>query len=896
MRRRLRAPAAGGPRRWRVAAAALTATTLSCAGPRDSQAQTAGAVRDLRAGRYEPAIAALRSRAGDETDVAARRQLLRALAEVGQYAAAESAGRRFTAGAKSPELWNAFGEVLYRRGNATEAQAAFERALAGRAADSLTARYNLGVLRYERGATDDAVAHFRRVADAGDARNLTAEQLTAVGSAYRYLGRDDPQLFRAALAAFDAAIAADSTDPEPRRRLGELFLEKYNAADAGETFDALLKTNPGDAWALLGMARVKQFDGAAGGEALVRRSLATNPNLVEARVLLATGFLDAEDYGRATAEIERALAVDSASLPALGALAAVRHLQGDRRGSDEAIRRALARNPRYADLYVTMAELSARHRLYRDAVEFGGRAVALDPKSWRGHALRGINQLRVGLVDAARASLETAFAGDPYDVWVKNTLDLLDATAGYRTTRSARFVFLADSAESPLLTPYLAELLEEGYDRLAERYGYRPPTPVRLELYRRHADFSVRTVGLAGLGALGVSFGTTLAMDSPSAREVGQFHWGSTAWHELAHTFTLGVTNNRVPRWLSEGLSVVEERRARPGWGEGVTPAFLAAYKAGRLHPVSRLNDGFTRPAYPEQVIFSYTEASLVCEFIEQEWGPRAIRDLLGAYRDGLATPAAVQRALRIDMPTLDRRFDAYVRQRFAAPLAALRSPASGNTPPGSADPGDFAAQLAAGRALAEQGRADEAVAHLERAKALFPDYADGDSPYWRLATIYAARGDAPRAAEELTQLTRRNGGHYEAHLRLASLREQLGDHAGAADALERAIYVAPFDAAVHARLAALYSRLGERRKAVRERAAVVALAPVDLPDALYRLALAHSEAGDAAAARREVLRALEQAPNFAPAQELLLKLRAGTGTAPNARPALAPAARPEAR
>ena len=112
MTRRFRTPTGGGARLWRIAASALTATTLSCAGPRDSKAQTADPVRDLRAGRYEPAIAALRARAGDVADVAARRHLLRALAEVGQYAAAESAGRRFTAGVNGAERWNAVGEVL----------------------------------------------------------------------------------------------------------------------------------------------------------------------------------------------------------------------------------------------------------------------------------------------------------------------------------------------------------------------------------------------------------------------------------------------------------------------------------------------------------------------------------------------------------------------------------------------------------------------------------------------------------------------------------------------------------------------------------------------------------------------------------------------------------------
>jgi tetratricopeptide (TPR) repeat protein len=694
---------------------------------------------------------------------------------------------------------------------------------------------------------------------AARASTVSAEQQLAVGGALQRLGRDDPARFRDALRAFDAAAAASPLDPEPRVRAGELFLEKYNGADAGAAFAAVLRQNPRHPRALLGAARTRDFDGAPGADSLVRRSLAANPRLAAAHVAVATARADAEDYAGARAAVAQALAVDSGSPAALAVLAAAHHLAGDRRAAAEAERRALARNPRNAEVFVTLAEVSARHRLYEDAVAFAARGVALDPSAWRAHALRGINQLRLGQPGSARASLETAFRGDPYDVWVKNTLDLLDATRGYVTVRTPRFTFVADSADAALLPLYLGDLLERGYDDMARRYAYRPPG-VRLEIYRRHADFSVRTVGLAGLGALGVSFGPVLAMDSPAARETGHFNWGSTAWHELAHTFTLGSTRNQVPRWLSEGLSVLEERRARAGWGDGASPSFVAAYKAGRIPPVSRLNDGFVRPAYPEQVIHAYYAASLVCEMVEREFGAAALPALLAAYRDELAPEQAVQRALRVDLATLDRRFDAYVRARFAGPLAA--------------PDGALARELAAGRAAAAAGRAEDAARAFDRAKALFPDFAEGESAYWELARLHEARGDSAAAARELAELTRRNGTHYEAHLKLAALLEAAGDAAGAADALERAIYISPYDVAVHQRLAALTARLGDRARAVRERRAVVALAPVDMPDALYQLALALSEAGDAAGARREVLRALELAPTYAPAQELLLRLQ----------------------
>ena len=36
---------------------------------------------------------------------------------------------------------------------------------------------------------------------------------------------------------------------------------------------------------------------------------------------------------------------------------------------------------------------------------------------------------------------------------------------------------------------------------------------------------------------------------------------------------------------------------------------------------MSRMNDGFMHPAYPQQVQFSYYQASLVCELIARDYG-----------------------------------------------------------------------------------------------------------------------------------------------------------------------------------------------------------------------------------------------------------------------------------
>ncbi len=783
---------------------------------------------------------------------AGARTQARALAEAGRYEEAE----RIARAAASPELLVTLGEVLLARGQRAPADSAFRLALAGHPSDRLVAELDRGKLQRARGARDSARASFRRVLDqAAGARD--ARSLVAVGDAARFLGQDDPPLFKDALRQYDRAAAADPLDPLPRVRAGDLFLEKYNGEDAQQSFREALELNPRQPDALVGLARVLEFDGRPGAADAARRALATNPHSVPAHLLLARLALEGEDFAAAEREVTDALAVDPASLDALAVLGATRYLGGDPPGLEAAWRRAAALDPRDAEFFTTAAQLGVQGRRFGGAVELARRALALDTSNATALGILGINLLRDGDIAGGRAALERAFRRDPYNVWYKNTLDLLDALKGYRETRTADFQIVISPGESELLAPYAGELAEEAYEKLAARYGYRPPAPVRLEIYPRHSDFSVRTVGLVGLGALGVTFGRVVAMDSPASRERGDFNWGSTLWHEVAHVFHLGMTDARVPRWFTEGLAVYEERRARPGWGFAPTPDFLLALKQGRLPPPSRLNDAIVRPSYPEEVVHAYYEASLVVEQIEHEHGFKAILDLLSAYKAGSSTGQAFQRVLGLDPAAFDRAFDGWLRQRFAPALSDR-----------------YAAEVDAAAKLAAQGRTADAASALERAIALFPEYAGPDNAYARLAELHEKGGQPALAAHDLGRLVAHAETAYDERLHLADLQERLGDAAGAAATLEGALYVWPYDPALHTRLATLYAGLAQWPKAVRERRALVALAPVDRAEALYQLALALYQSGDAAGARREVLHALEAAPGFEKAQSLLLRIQ----------------------
>jgi tetratricopeptide (TPR) repeat protein len=749
--------------------------------------------------------------------------------------------------------------------------------------DSLTVRVNAAVKQYERGERDAANRVFQTFIDIYNSQSdrLTSTELAAVAVAVTYLGVSDPQLFKDALKAYDRAIAADPNNLAARTALGELFIEKYNGEEAKRTLTDALRLSGTYVPALVAEARRRDFDNQPGADSVLQRALTLDSLNVAARVLSARFRADVEDFAGARREVDRALRVNPQDAEALAFSAALYRVASDSAGYGDARRRFAALYPREAGVQVATSNLLARVRQYSMAAAVAREGAQLDSTNWKAHAALGSNLLRMGDVPAARRSLEIAFKGDPYDVWTKNTLDLLDTFGEYDEVASERFKFVIEKAESQVLALYLKELMDRAYTTFQKRYAWAPSVPVRVEVYRSHADFSVRTVGLAGLGALGVSFGNTIAFDSPAAKDAGPFNWGSTAWHELAHTFTLGASDHRVPRWLSEGLSVFEERRARAGWGQNVSPAFLKAYDEKKLVPASRMNDGFIRPTFPQHVILSYYQASLVCEMIARDFGEAAIPQMLQAYRSGASNDQVISRVLKLDAAAFDKKFDAYLRERFGKAMAAVRDrdasvepymPADELVARANAKPDNYWLQVAVGRVLIQRNEHARAVVVLDRARALFPEYGGPDGAYSVLARAQQSSGDPKAAATTLQAMSGLGDMPYEIHLQLSNLWLQQGDTAKAADALENAMFMNPFDIAKHEQLADLFART-DKRRAVRERMAVVALRPVDLAEAQFKLAVAYRDAGDRVNAKKTVLRALEEAPHFERAQELLLQL-----------------------
>ncbi|MEK6409768.1 MAG: tetratricopeptide repeat protein [Acidobacteriota bacterium] len=839
----------------------------------------------LKHGAYKEAIATYSTLLQkNPADREAFDGITRAQTETGEYETAEKRLRAFlndhaTDGSARCSL----GEIEFQTGRYAEAATDFEHAAKeGKGPVALQANVGRARALLAQGKDTESRAP---LLEAGryytESQPRTAPELVLVAQAFALLEK-----FQDANEFYQDAREADPTYIEAFIGQGELLNRKYRYDEAPSLFQDAFKINEGSADAQAGYGASVRFSSNEVASVAVERALKVNPNHVGALVLRAWLNLEADQFDPASKSLDRALAVNPNSIQAMGVRAAIFYLADRKADLDAVIKRALAVNPHAGEVFDTLAQFAVNNRRYTDAVDYGRRAIELSPNLWSARTQLGIQLLRVGRGEEGRAELERAFKGDPFNPWAKNTLDLLDSMKDYVDTVRGPFLIKSSSKESGAFAAYAADLMEEAHKKLTSKYRFTPPAPISIEVFADHDDFAVRSLGVPGLGALGVCFGQVIAMDSPSARPPGEFNWGSTLWHEFAHVITLEVTDHRIPRWFSEGLSVYEERRARTGWGDNWSLKNLKAFTDGRFVKINDLDAAFTHPKSPDGVPLAYFQASMVCEFVEEKFGFDGILKMLASYKEGAKTPDVLQRVLKLPSDDFDRAFNEYVRSKTSAWVEAIGSgpirAAAGQTPSKDAllavlkaRPNDYFANLRVGAMYKTEGDAEKAIEHLRRASELFPYYTGEGNPYALLSEIYDARGQKPEAASVLETLVRYNETNAGALAKLARLRLGMGDRKAAVEALKQSFYIQPFDPSLHKLAGAVYLELGNPSEAIHEFRVQIALAPPDLAEAHYDLARALEAAGNHAEARREVLRSLEIAPGFDKAQELLLKLRA---------------------
>ena len=686
---------------------------------------------------------------------------------------------------------------------------------------------------------------------------------------------------------YDAAIRQQPEFLDAHLASAELALAKQ---DFGLAAEALAKA-PADAakdphfHELMAMAFAE--DDRARSARSLAEALKINPDHADSLLLQVDELIDAERYAEAEVLIARVIAVNPRQPRAWAYRAVLAHLRNNPDGEAEARRSALARwgqNPEVDSLIGR--KLADKYR-FAEGAQYQRRALLFDPDHAPAKLQLCQALLRLGEEAEGWKLAEEISQGDAYNVVAFNLITLRDRLAGFRTIQADGIVVRMDPHEADLYGGRVLDLLRRAKSTLGARYEAELPGPVYVEIFPRKNEFAVRTFGLPGAdGLLGVCFGPVITANSPASQGETPANWEAVLWHELCHAITLAKTRNRMPRWLSEGISVHEEGEQNAAWRTPFDPRTRAMILGDELTPLSQLSSAFLAPESPFHLQFAYRESALAVEFLIEKVGRAGLNGILDDLGAGKTINEALPDRARMTLEELDREFAAFARRRAAsvAPDATWEEidlDADAKSDAVAAwlvdRPRSFLGRQRLAARLVAEGKWAEAKDAILSFRALDPGYVGPENSYAMLATVHAKLADPVAERATLVELADRDGDALAAYLRLMELDEAAGDWQALASDARRALAVNPLIAAPHRGLARADEELDARAEAVAEYRAAAAIDDADPADVHSRIARLLHRDGKPDEARREVLKSLDEAPRSLDALRLLLDLTDGS-------------------
>lgn len=710
-----------------------------------------------------------------------------------------------------------------------------------------------------------------------------ADNLVVLGQAALQRGADP----RTVLDSFyEKALKLSPAHREAHLAIGTLALDKQDFTLAAETFREAVKRFPRDADFAYGLGRSLLTTDPVEAQTAFVTALEANPRHVPTRLQAIERAIDAEDYDEAERRLEEILALNPIEPRAWAFRAVIAELQHDQQRQQTAEEQAFGEwreNPLIDHLIGR--KLSQKYR-FAEGAQRQRAALKHDPRFLPARIQLAQDLLRLGDEAAGWKLAEQIHADDGYDVQLFNLLQLKDQLDKYRTLTRGPFVVRMTAREADLFGDAVLSLLIEAQQQLGPKYGWSPAADqhVLVEIFPEPNDFAVRTFGLPGVsGFLGVCFGTVITMNSPSSQADHPANWQSVLWHEYCHVVTLERTRHRLPRWLSEGISVYEERQAQPAWGQRMNPDYRRRILGHRVTPIAALSGAFLSPPSPADLQFAYYQASLVVQFLEERYGHAKLLQVLDDLSIGVGIADALERRTT-NLPQLDEEFQEYAREiarRYGADvdwqnydLSAVRD---------EEDPERLARWLQdhprsiQGITLRVQELFDlrdweGARRQLISLRELFPEQAGAGCWAERLAEVYRQTKDSVRERRTLEEYAPRSDAAIAVYLRLLELEQQDADWPAVVRTAKRLLAVNPLLPQSHRALARAGEELRDSDLEITALRAQLALNPEDPAELHYRLAKRLWTQRDPEA-RRQVVQALEHAPRYRAAQQLLLEI-----------------------
>lgn len=724
----------------------------------------------------------------------------------------------------------------------------------------------------------EMLAKIYRIAGGRRIEYLDSEDLVILGEAALLFGAE-PRLVLGEF--YDRAVKEDPDYRKAYLAAGSLALAKQDYELAATQYRKAVERFGDDPDAHYGLAKAFYHSDRNLMVKSLDVTLHVNPRYAPALLLSAEHHIDCEDYDTAGKLLDRVVAVNPWHPEAWSYRAVLAHLDNDPNMVKRCRATALkfrSTNPQVD--YLIGRKLSQKYR-FAEGAGHQREALKFDSAYLPAKIQLAEDLLRLGEEQEGWALADEVHSRDAYSVEAYNLVNLRDNMSKFRTLTADGFILRMDKLEAMVYGDRVLKLLRQAKAALCAKYGLQLDGSVTVELFDNQQDFAVRTFGMpGGAGYLGVCFGKVITANSPRA-EVPS-NWEAMLWHEFCHVVTLNLTRNKMPRWLSEGISVYEESQRDPAWGHRMNLQYRKMILGGELTPVGNLSAAFLNPSSAVHLQFAYYESSLVVEFLIDRFGFDSIKAILVDLANGEDVNASISKHAS-PMEEIEKEFMTFARQRTEVPAPE----ADWEEPPGvqifSADPNALAEWLAehpnsflgltlqANRLLAK-GKWEAAKKPLEKLILLYPEYASENNAYRFLADAHRQLDEIEQERQVLDKLATVSSDATYAYGRLMEIGTKQERWQDVVDNGEKHLAVYPLSASVYRQLGRANEELGRDEQALESYRRLLWLGPEDPADVNYRMARL-LQGRDPMAAKRHVLDALADAPRFRKAHSLLLKI-----------------------
>lgn len=712
-------------------------------------------------------------------------------------------------------------------------------------------------------------------------RYTDAEEIVILGLIDQLDGRDAREILDE---RFEKAKLRSRTSREPWLAIGDLALRKNDDALAADNFKAALELFPDDPDFVSGLARAMASSDRQAAMIGIEAALKANPKHIPSLLFQIEGLIDAEQYDAAIELLDRVLAIDSLEPDAWAYKAVIAHLTNDVRGETNYRDKALARwtsNPRIDHL---IGRKLSQHYRFREGAAYQRKSLALKADFAPAQRQLADDLLRLGEDVEGWKVAHEAYDSDSYNVATYNLLELHDELDKFTTLQDDSFTLRMETVESKLYGAEVLTLLHRAKQTLCSKYDLELKDRVTVEVFPNEDDFAVRTFGMPAVsGYLGVCFGRVITANSPASRRENPSNWEAVLWHEFCHVVTLELTQNRIPRWLSEGISVYEELQENASWGQRMDPRYREHILNDGLTPLSELSSAFMRPESGWHLQFAYFESAMAVDFLVQNFGIESLRAVLSDLKAGLPVNVALDR--RCDaLSDLETRFGEFAKKQAEslAPgvdwekpdLEKLQAENDGSLEAWVKDhPKNFVGQMALAQQQLAAKKWDDAESTLRQLIEIYPTYIGGDNAYERLASVYQKLDRPTDERKTLEQFASISADAVPANLRLVELQTEASDWAALDQTTARLFAIDPLLEQPHSTRAIVAEKRNQPAVAARAFERLLLLEPDDPADIHYRFAKSLAAQGQYTEAKRQTLMALEEAPRFRDAHRLLLEL-----------------------